>query len=111
MSLSDIEAICKQYAEKHSKGGVQFVDLYGTDPARAQYKIETEVMNVCYSPSGKVIDKPDITIEEWFDNDTSQNQKQTFTKSSTTNSSFSWSVTEGIKIGTKVEVSFGLPGE
>ncbi|MCG8642390.1 MAG: ETX/MTX2 family pore-forming toxin [Desulfobacterales bacterium] len=113
-SLSDFQAICNDWGNWFSKKHgttCRWVKLHaegwGMDKYQ-QYKINVRYGNTVYGTQ-KPLDTPGFVYSQTYTNKTEEEQGNTFTRNESTTATFTWSLTEGIKVGLKVTGSVGLP--
>lgn len=117
--IADFDAHYKEWAEQKASSlrrSLSWTDAYGKHehlakrPEYSKYKINVEYKNVVYGTTQKDVARPGFTFEEWYHNGGSEPLIGRFTKTKSTSSSFTWSVTEGLKIGTENTFKAGIPG-
>jgi len=74
-----------------------------------QYKIGVNVSNVVYSPQYKQVDLPGFHFTQWYDNGSTVEQNSQFERTTSTQDTFKWSITEGLTIGLETTVTAGVP--
>jgi len=117
--IVDFDTHFKSWCVKQAKAlqrNLKWCDAYGrhrhlvSNPEYHQYQIKTEYKNMQYYPAVRDIAKPGFTFEEWYHNGGSVPLIGRFSKTKSLTSSFSWSITEGLKIGTENSFKVGVPG-
>lgn len=95
---------------------LSWTDAYGKHrhlaerPEYSKYKIDVEYSNIQYASAVKDVARPGFTFEEWFHNGGSAQSLVKFAKTKTMAASFTWSITEGLTIGTESTFKAGIPG-
>merc|ERR1711872_484243 len=117
--IADFDAHYKSWAKQKARSlrrSLEWTDAYGKNrhlaerPEYSRYKIDVDYRNVVYGSAVKDVAKPGFTFEEWYHNGGSAPLIGRFSKTKSTSSSFTWSVTEGLKIGTENTFKAGIPG-
>jgi len=110
MSLPDLDQVFKQYGDwwcKEKRGKCDRMNL--VQKGYEQYRFTISDMRIEYydEPDREMI--PQVGSQQILTNGTSVEQSQTVELSKTTTSSFTWSLTEGFKIGMSVKFGVGVP--
>ncbi len=110
MSLTDLDQVFKKYGDwwcKEKGGKCDRMNL--VQSGYEQYRFSISDMRIEYydEPDCKMI--PQVGSQQIVSNGTSLEQSQTVELSKTTTSSFTWSLTEGFKIGMSVKFAAGVP--
>jgi len=117
--IVDFDAHYKAWANRKAREvgrHLEWADAYGKQrhlaerPQYSKYKIDVEYDNIQYEHASKNVAKPGFTFEEWIHNGGSSPTTGKFSKTKSIASSFTWSVTEGLKIGTENTFKAGVPG-
>jgi len=117
--IADFDAHYKAWAKQKARSigrSLEWTDAYGKQrhlaerPEYSRYKIDVDYRNVVYGSVVKDVAKPGFTFEEWYHNGGSVPLEGRFSKTKQTTSSFTWSVTEGLKVGTTNKFKAGIPG-
>merc|ERR1712142_1075302 len=83
---------------------LSWTDAYG------KHKIDVEYGNIQYQTATRDVAKPGFTFEEWIHNGGSTATTGKFAKTKSVTASFTWSITEGLTIGTENTFKAGIPG-
>merc|ERR1711872_128047 len=95
---------------------LSWTDAYGKHkhlaerPEYSKYKIDVEYGNIQYQTATRDVAKPGFTFEEWIHNGGSTATTGKFAKTKSVTASFTWSITEGLTIGTENTFKAGIPG-
>merc|ERR1712002_1220347 len=95
---------------------LSWTDAYGKHkhlaegPQYSKYKIDVEYGNIQYQTATRNVAKPGFTFEEWIHNGGSTATTGKFAKTKLVTASFTWSITEGLTIGTENTFKAGIPG-
>jgi len=117
--IVDFDKHYKAWAQKKAQSvgrSLSWTDAYGKQkhlaerPEYSKYKVEVEYENVRYQNAVKDVARPGFTFEEWYHNGGSAPLTGRFSKTKSVTAAFTWSVTEGLKIGTENTFKAGLPG-
>jgi len=117
--IADFDAHYKSWAKQKARSlrrHLEWTDAYGKQrhlaerPQYSKYKIDVEYKNIQYEPVVKNVAKPGFTFEEWYHNGGSHPLTGKFSKTKAVTASFTWSITEGLKIGTENSFKAGIPG-
>lgn len=112
--IKNLRTIVQAWADKVARDygtSVRWVDLYAQNSAMEQYRqyrltITTENARILPVPAQP---KDVIRFEDERSNNTSTETISTFTFSEETTSTFSWSLSEGIDVGTQLGISAPTP--
>ena len=74
-----------------------------------QYECKVTPLAIVYDGTSPPVGMSDVAYELWYDNSTDVRQSENFQYSSTTEQSFTWSITEALSIGVKISVTEGEP--
>lgn len=113
--LSDLQSLAQQWGAKFSEHygtTCEWIDLHAANSAMAkyqQYKIAARMTNLRYEGSGTAVDLPGIVVSDTTTNDTTLKQKSVFKHTTSTLTSFTWSVKVGINVGISISVTVGVP--
>jgi len=92
---------------------VRWYDLHGKQPhLKEQYpdmKIDARVDGVKYKTVSRKVDRPGYTFKQWFHNGQSVPITGIIHKQKSVASTFTWSVTESLKVGAEVSIDVGVP--
>lgn len=113
-NISDLRKIVNEwgnwFASQHNTS-CNWTDLYAENPDMKQYP--TRRLTVTVGPAVlnlvPTIELPSVVFEDERDNHTSIETLSTFSFNEETTSTFSWSLTESIDIGTRASISAPLP--
>jgi len=117
--IVDFDAHYKAWASRKAKEvrrSLSWTDAYGKNkhlaerPQYSKYKIDVEYENVQYQSAIRNVAKPGFTFEEWYHNGGTMPLTGRFAKTKAVTASFTWSITEGLKIGTENTFKAGIPG-
>ena len=115
-TVSDLQALAQQWGDKFSQHygtTCKWVDLHAKKSEMAKFqffKISARTNSGLFEGSGTATDIPGVTFEDSFTNESSEEQKMTFKRSTTITSTFTWTVKEGLDIGVPLSAAVGLPG-
>jgi len=92
---------------------LRWFDIYGKQPhLQEQYpdkKIDVRADDIRYGTASRKLDRPGYVYTQWFTNGGSLPIKGFIHKTKAATSTFSWSVTESLKLSAEVEISAGIP--
>merc|ERR1711962_1521298 len=92
---------------------VKWYDLYAKHPhLREEYparKIEVRADDIHYSTVTRKVDRPGYVYVQWFKNGGSLPIKGILHMSKAVTSTFSWEVSESLKVGAEVNIDAGIP--
>jgi len=92
---------------------VKWYDMYAKQPhLREQYpdkKIEVRADDIHYSTVTRKVDRPGYVYTQWFKNGGSLAIKGLVHKTKSVTSTFSWEVSESLKVGAEVNIDAGIP--
>jgi len=116
--FSNFEEVCRDWATDWAIYGLgtacDWIELHGDAKSHPelkdyqQYKVTAKVLGTTYDHL-KEFGRPDYIYYQKFQNKTNADQSHMFTRTETTEASFTWSLTEGIEVGISVKGSVGLP--
>jgi hypothetical protein len=110
MSLPDLDQVFKQYGDwwcKQQGGRCDRMNLVQDGYEDKRLTISDMRIEYYDEPDNQMI--PQVGAEQILTNSTSVEQSETVVLSKTTTSSFTWSLTEGFKIGMSVKFGVGVP--
>lgn len=109
-NISDVEALVRDWGNKFAARyhtSCKWTDLYAKQhdmKKYQQYKVTFEPQDIHYGEP-HITPQPDSYVYyQWTDNDTDLPQSSIFVHSTTTTSTFQWSLTEGLKLASMQEV-------
>jgi len=113
----DLDHLAGLYARDFARDcgtKLRWFDLHGKQPhLKEQYPnehITVRAENIKYGTVARKVDRPGYVFKKTFRNGGSLPIKGILTKVKTVASTFTWSVTESLKVGAEVEIDVGLPG-
>jgi len=113
----DLDVLAGRFARDFAKRcgtELRWFDLHGKQPHLMEMypdkHITVRAENVRYGTVTSKVDRPGYVYTENFRNGGSLPIKGILSKTKTVTSTFTWSVTESLKVGAEVEVDVGLPG-
>ncbi|XP_013788658.1 uncharacterized protein LOC106472552 [Limulus polyphemus] len=117
--MVDFDRWAQEYVNQQANQNnrkVSWWDLYGNHqhlkerPEYHRYKIEVTTGPVLYKPVSRQLDRPQSVYTKWYHNDqANQDITTVISKEIQRQSSFTWSLQQGLKIATKVEAKAGIP--
>lgn len=119
--VADFEQVAREYAERVARDNgrrLAWFDIHGKHehlaerPQYDKFKVDVHVDSVHYGTVSKTVDRPGYVYTQWFHNDQqSEPVKGVLEKTVQRQTSFTWSVQEGITVGAEVTMEAGVPGE
>jgi len=115
----DFDARYKSWAAQKARSirrNLSWTDAYGKNshlasrPQYSKYKIDVEYKNIMYQSAVRDVAKPGFTFEEWYHNGGTTQLTGKFSKTKSMASTFTWSITEGLKVATENTFKAGIPG-
>lgn len=110
MAMPNLDAVFKQYGDawcKERGGKCDRMNL--VQKGYEQYMFVASDMRIEYYADPDTVMNPQFGAEQVLANGSSVEQSQTIELQKTTTSSFTWSLTEGFKIGMSVKFAVGVP--
>lgn len=77
--------------------------------AYKQYQVSAVCQAISYDGNSPPTGSSVSTYELWYDNGSSVQNQQTFTKTATSTQTFTWSITEALSIGVTISATEGVP--
>uniref|UniRef100_T1IT04 Cytotoxin n=1 Tax=Strigamia maritima TaxID=126957 RepID=T1IT04_STRMM len=119
VQLDDFDEVARQYAENKAREygrTLKWYDIYGKQkhlmerPQYHRYKITAWSDNVKYGVVEKTVEKPGYVYTQWFHNSQSVPIVTEFSREVQLKNSYSWSVSNSVKMYTEIKASAGIPG-
>jgi len=112
----DLSSVAGQRARAMASNcgvALKWYDLYGKQPhLQERYpdkKIDVRAEDIQYGTVSRKLDRPGYVYTQWFTNGGSLPIKGFIHKTKSATSTFTWSVTESLKLSAEVEISAGVP--
>lgn len=112
----DLDHYAQMMAQKLAKRcgtSVRWYDFHGKQPhLKEQYpdkKISVRAESIRYGSVSRKVYRPGYTFKQWFHNGQSVSIKGIIHKEKSIASTFTWSVTESLKLGLETSIDVGIP--